>query len=148
MLKYRHQYKIRIPCEVVARFHMQPSGLSAITPPPVFVRLHRVFTDFHEGAEMDFTLWFGLFPVRWNARFEEVTPNSFIDRQLRGPFRHWVHRHSFLPLDENQTLVSDEIIFEIRKHPFWGPVGALMWANLPVLFAYRAWKTRRLLETR
>ncbi|HRX05275.1 MAG TPA: hypothetical protein P5148_19150, partial [Anaerolineae bacterium] len=31
-------------------------------------------------------------------------------------------------------------------HPIWGPVGLGMMLNLPLLFAYRGWQTRRLLN--
>ncbi len=34
----------------------------------------------------------------------------------------------------------------MRRHPLWGPVGLGMSLNLPVLFAYRQWQTRRLLD--
>jgi hypothetical protein len=30
----------------------------------------------------------------------------------------------------------------------WGVIGLAMWLGLPFLFAFRAWKTRRLLEPR
>ncbi len=35
---------------------------------------------------------------------------------------------------------------EHRRHWFWRLVGMGMWLNLPILFAYRGWKTRQLLE--
>lgn len=95
---------------------------------------------------MDFTLWLGPFPIRWVARIEDVSSAGFVDRQLRGPFRHWAHRHSFSAIDENTTAVVDEIEFSFRKHPWWGLVGIGMWLSLPLLFAYRGWKTRQLLE--
>ena len=34
----------------------------------------------------------------------------------------------------------------MRRHLLWGPVGLGMSLNLPVLFAYRQWQTRRLLD--
>jgi hypothetical protein len=34
----------------------------------------------------------------------------------------------------------------LKAHPLWGAVGLAMWVGLPLLFACRAWKTRRLLE--
>jgi len=120
--------------------------MAAITPPPILVQVHKAPEHLAEGDEMDFTLWLGPLPIHWVARFEDVTATSFVDRQVRGPMRSWRHQHRFVVIDELTTDVVDEVELEIRPHPIWGPVGLGMALNLPVLFAYRAWRTRGLLE--
>lgn len=95
---------------------------------------------------MDFTLWLGPLPIRWLARIENVSGNGFDDRQLRGPFRRWIHRHRFVPVDEQTTKVIDEVEAKLKRHPFWWLVGLSMWVGLPFLFAYRGWQTKRLLK--
>jgi ligand-binding SRPBCC domain-containing protein len=84
--------------------------------------------------------------VRWLARIEDVSATGFTDRQLRGPFQSWVHRHTYLPVDETTTAVVDEIELKLRPHLWWGLVGLSMWLSLPLLFGYRAWKTQRLIR--
>ncbi|MBI1878651.1 MAG: hypothetical protein HYR94_10570 [Chloroflexi bacterium] len=145
-MKYRHTFRVRAPLSVVADFHAQSASLGAITPPPVMTQLHQAPARLQEGDEMDFTLWLGPLPIRWVARIENAGLNGFDDRQLRGPFRRWVHHHHFKPVDEQTTEVIDEIQADLRQHPLWGVVSLGMWLNLPILFAYRAWKTKRLLE--
>jgi ligand-binding SRPBCC domain-containing protein len=147
-MKYEHRFEVNAPLEAVADFHAQSASMAEITPPPVVVRVHRAPARFEEGDEMEFTLWLGLLPVRWLATFENVGPTGFTDRQLRGPFGRWVHRHAYLPVDETTTAVVDNIELALRPHPLWRLVGSGMWLSLPLLFAYRGWKTRRLLETR
>jgi len=120
--------------------------MGAITPPPVVVRIRRAPARLDDGDEMDFTMWLGPLPLNWLARIEDVSPNGFTDRQLRGPFREWIHRHTFTPVDETTTAVVDEIELELRAHLWWGVVGLGMWLSLPLLFAYRGWKTRRLIQ--
>jgi ligand-binding SRPBCC domain-containing protein len=95
---------------------------------------------------MDFTVWLGPIPIRWLAQIEEVSPTGFVDRQLQGPFAQWQHRHTFVPIDEQTTQVIDEINFSYKANPWWKIVGWGMITNLSFLFAYRGWKTRRLLE--
>jgi ligand-binding SRPBCC domain-containing protein len=145
-MKYRHRFEVEAPLAAVADFHAQPASLGAITPPPVVVRVQRVPARLKEGDKMEFTLWLGPLPVHWLARIEDVSSTGFTDRQLRGPFRHWAHRHNFVPLDETTTAVVDEIDFGLRPHPWWGLVGLGMCLSLPMLFAYRGWKTRRLVQ--
>jgi ligand-binding SRPBCC domain-containing protein len=84
--------------------------------------------------------------VRWEARVEEVSPTGFLDRQVRGPFEAWAHRHSFVAVDEETTGIVDEVEAQLKWHALWGLVGLAMWLGLPLLFAYRGYKTRRLLE--
>ncbi len=97
---------------------------------------------------MVFTIGFGPLRIRWVARIDESAPNGFVDRQLSGPFASWVHRHSFTGLDGGTTEVVDRIEATLRPHPLYGPIGLAMWSSLPILFAYRGWKTRRLLGQR
>lgn len=143
---YRHSFRLAAPLERVRDFHAQPQSMSRITPPPIIARIHQAPAPLVEGSQMDFTLWMGPLPLRWQARIENVTPSGFDDRQLSGPFSSWVHRHRFEAVDANTTIVNDEIQAELAPGWFWRAVGALMWLNLPVLFAYRGWRTRRYLE--
>jgi ligand-binding SRPBCC domain-containing protein len=120
--------------------------MAAITPPPVVVRMQHAPADLSQGGEMAFTLWLGPLPVVWRARIDEVTPAGFRDRMLAGPFARWEHRHSFRPLDDHTTEVLDEVEAELPEGVGRRLLAQGMWLNLPLLFTYRAWKTRRLLE--
>jgi ligand-binding SRPBCC domain-containing protein len=144
-MKYKHRFEVKAPLAAVAEFHAQSASMGAITPPPVVVRVHRAPVRLDDGDEMDFTMWLGPLPMRWLARIEDVSPSGFSDRQLRGPFRCWLHRHTFVAVDEATTAVVDEIELEFRSHLWWRLVGLGMWLSLPLLFAYRGWKTRRLI---
>jgi ligand-binding SRPBCC domain-containing protein len=143
---YRHRFQVRASLERVAEFHSRADSLAAITPPPLILRLDHAAATLAEGDEMDFTLWLGPFPLHWLARIESVSPTGFTDRQLRGPFAEWVHRHTFLAMDKRTTAVVDEINLRLRPQLVWWLVGMGMRLGFPILFAYRAWKTRRILQ--
>lgn len=145
-MKYLNRLLLKASLSRVAEFHSRPDGLGALTPPPVFVQLRAVPERIQAGETVSFTLWFGPFPVHWSACFERADEGGFTDRQVSGPFQKWVHRRTFTPVDEHTTEIREEIQGRLRAHPLWGPFGLLMWLNLPVLFAFRRWKMRRLLE--
>jgi ligand-binding SRPBCC domain-containing protein len=147
-MEYKHRFEVNAPLTTVAEFHAKSASMGAITPPPVVVRVHHAPARLDDGDEMDFTMWLGPLPVRWLARIEDVSPTGFTDRQLHGPFRHWVHRHTFTPVDETTTAVVDEIELELRSNLWWKLVGLGMWLSLPLLFAYRAWKTKRFIQAK
>jgi len=147
-MKYQHRFQVRAPMAAVADFHAQSASMGAITPPPIVVTVHRAPVRLADGDEMDFTLWLGPLPVHWIAQIEDAGPVGFTDRQVCGPFAKWIHCHRFVVVDESVTEVLDEIELNLRPHWVWGLVGLGMWLSLPLLFAYRGWKTRRLLKTR
>lgn len=145
-MQYNHRFEVKAPLEAVIDFHRQSTSMGAITPPPVIVKIHHAPTELADGDEMDFTMWLGPLPIRWVARIEQL-PDGFIDRQLRGPFTRWEHRHTFERIDNQTTAVIDEVTAALGTGWFWRLIGRGMWLNLPILFAYRSWKTKRLLET-
>lgn len=142
---YRHRFQVRAPLDKVAAFHSQSAGMAAITPPPLTVQLHYAPPILNEGDTMDFSLKLGPLAIGWLAQIEGVSPAGFSDRQLRGPFAEWVHQHKFSAVDDNTTDVIDEITLRLSRNPLKFLLGLGMRLGLPFLFAFRAWKTRRLL---
>lgn len=145
-MRYEHAFTIDAPLQKVRQFHQRPGSLAAITPPPMRVETNATSGELREGDVVAFTLKLGPLPLMWEARIESMAQDGFTDRLVRGPFKRWIHRHNFRPLGENTTRVADDIEFELRPHPLWGPIGALMTLGMPALFRYRAWKTRRILQ--
>jgi len=147
MKQFNHRFQVNAPLEDVVEFHRQSASMGAITPPPVIVRVHKAPPILAEGDIMDFTLWVGPLPIHWVARIEDVTPHGFLDRQIQGPFARWEHRHIFQPVDAETTAVIDNVRAEFSDNLFWRMVGTGMWLTMRVLFAFRAWKTKRLLHS-
>lgn len=84
-------------------------------------------------------------PFRWRT---EITywspPHAFVDRQLEGPYREWVHAHQFRSV-EGGTEVVDEVRFQLP----WGAVDRLAFplvrAQLRRIFRYRQRRIAELL---
>ncbi len=146
-MRYRHLFRVRAPLTAVADFHKQAKSMAAITPPVIPVQMEQAPQRLDAGDQMAFTMWLGPLPVKWRAYIGQLSSTGFQDHQLEGPFRYWVHRHMFFQVDEHTTEVVDEVRAGLRWHPLWAPVGLSMWLGLPLLFAFRGWKTRRLLES-
>jgi ligand-binding SRPBCC domain-containing protein len=146
MKSYTHRFQVRAPLEQVAEFHRDTRALQQLTPPPLIVRFNEI-QPLSEGSIADFTMWLGPLPINWVASHSDVDPlEGFTDTQIDGPFDQWVHRHSFAALEENLTEVKDQIQARPGKGFLKGLISRFMWFNLPILFAYRAWRTKRALE--
>jgi ligand-binding SRPBCC domain-containing protein len=142
---YHHQFSVPASLDRVVEFHRRAASMAAITPPPVRVKIHHAPEVLADGDRMDFTMWFGPLPVHWEAQIEAVSSGGFTDRQVRGPFGEWVHTHNFIAIHKHTTTVHDEVHLRLRRHPYWWFVGLGMRLGLPFLFAFRAWKTRRMI---
>ena len=52
-------------------------------------------------------------PMLWRSRIESFDPpHSFVDVQVRGPYRLWHHTHSFEP-DGDGTLMRDRVRYAL-----------------------------------
>lgn len=153
MATFHAKSRLHAPATAVADFHARPDALKRLTPPPIFVQIHAL-DALHEGAQADFTLWFGPLPVRWLAVHYAVDLRSgFSDTQARGPLKRWVHTHRWRAVPDSDgsetTLLEDQIDYE--HHPgIRGLLTRLLFARplLRVMFAYRHWVTRRAVEGR
>jgi ligand-binding SRPBCC domain-containing protein len=138
---------LRTTVEKLKTFHQDPAAFSKLAPPPIFAQIHRdERTSLTEG-ELEFTLWFGVFPVRWLARHEPgPTADSFADLMLRGPLSYWRHEHIFQKSGDGAVLI-DRVTLE-HKPGIAGLVTRLMFDGLPLrfLFFYRHLATRRAVE--
>ena len=91
-----------------------------------------------EGTRLDYRLRLHGFSLSWTSLIEAWCPTaSFVDRQLRGPYRYWRHQHRFAA-DGEGTIVEDEIRYDV-------PGGSLVnrWfvePDLRRIFAHRARK--------
>ena len=141
---------VRRPLSDVFGFFADPSNLQLLTPPLLNFRiLSPVPIEMREGALIDYRISIRGIPMRWRTRIEDYDPmRSFVDIQLRGPYRSWRHTHSFEARPEG-TEVRDHIEYSL---PF-GPLGAAAHAlfvrrDLETIFAYRREAIERSLESR
>ncbi len=143
MSEFSHSFLVDAPLERVIAFHRDTSVLKQLTPLPIFARIHR-FEPLAEGSRADFTLWFGPFPVRWQAVHSDVGRHGFTDTQTRGPLKSWRHTHRFTAVGPNQTRVDDHIVYE-HDAGWRGLISRLLFARPGLLYLFTARKllTRR-----
>jgi ligand-binding SRPBCC domain-containing protein len=101
------------PRDEVFAFFADATNLEAITPP--WLRF-RVLTpppiEMAAGTRIDYRLRVRFLPVRWTTEIAVWEPPvRFVDTQLRGPYRRWVHLHTFEQV-EGGTLCRDRVDYE------------------------------------
>jgi len=103
-------------------FFSRTSNLERITPPWLrFGLLTPEPTEIVVGTRIEYRLRLHGIPLRWISRIDEFVENrSFVDRQIRGPYRWWHHRHEFTSVPGG-TRVRDHVDYALPL----GPVGEL-----------------------
>jgi ligand-binding SRPBCC domain-containing protein len=147
MPKFRRSIDICAPVEKVFAFHMDPANLARVAPPDSRTEvLSSTDVPLKAGSRVTVrSVQMGV-PVTLEAEIVAIAENQmFEDRQVRGPFKHWRHRHLFEPA-EFGTRLTDEVEFELPG----GLAGRLLGqgvilAQLEKAFAFRQEETRRIL---
>jgi ligand-binding SRPBCC domain-containing protein len=133
---------------VVFGFHEEPGAFRRLVPPWEKVEVLAHGGSLKPGSRMVLRTNVGPVRLLWVAVHTEYDPpHLFADRQERGPFAAWYHRHRFLDDGEGGTLLRDEVAFE----PPLGWLGRVLigrWVNkkLERTFEYRHRVTRNALE--
>ena len=127
-------------------FFAAAENLEVITPPELgFEILTPAPIAIAEGTIIDYRLrLFGL-PFRWRTRIARWDPpHQFVDEQLKGPYRKWVHTHTFREV-EGGTEMTDEVRYRLPLPPF-GDIGyPVVRLQVKRIFAYRGRQLDRLL---
>jgi ligand-binding SRPBCC domain-containing protein len=127
--------------EKVFAFFSDAANLDAITPP--WLKFHTVTPrpiDLHLGTLIDYKLRIHGFQLRWRSEITAWEPPSrFVDEQVRGPYRLWIHEHTFAERDQG-TVVTDCVHYAV---PFdWLVHRILVRPDVEQIFAYRTKKLR------
>jgi len=131
--------RIDAPVEEVFKWHSRPGALERLSPPWDPVRVIERKGGISKGARVVLEMKAGPFPFRWIAEHTDYEENRlFRDRQVRGPFSHWVHTHSFEPDGPESSFFEDRIDYALPFYPFGKLIGgALVEAKLARIFKYR-----------
>ncbi len=118
---------------------LTPSWLSfqVLTPEPIEMKV---------GTLIDYRLRIHSLPLRWTSRIEEWVPGqAFVDRQVKGPYRLWHHRHDFEARDGG-TMVRDVVDYALPLG-FAGEIAHPLFVrrDLTRIFAFRHQAVQRLL---
>jgi ligand-binding SRPBCC domain-containing protein len=124
-------------------FHAAPGAFARLTPPPIFVQVHR--NDIRDliAGDVEFTLWIGPVPLRWQARHAPgANATSFVEYQVRGPMAYWYHEH--LITDVSGGVELRDRLTIAHKPGVAGILTRLMFGSLSLrlLFIYRHLRTR------
>ncbi len=149
-MAYAHGHLIRrqvipLPMTEVVAYFEEPRNLQRLTPPWLGFRILEVPDGrLRPGSRIRYRLSLFGVPLEWHTLIERSNPGwGFVDTQTSGPYRSWVHTHTFVPHDSG-VLMEDRVDYVL---PF-GPLGFLaapfIGLQLRAIFRYRRAAVERL----
>ena len=103
---------INRPLVEVFNFFSNAENLNVITPPDMqFKIISPLPIQIKKGALIDYKIKVNGIPFKWQTEISEWQPNiRFVDQQIKGPYRVWIHEHTFEEVD-GQTHMKDYVQF-------------------------------------
>ncbi len=143
MPKFVQSSVIHAPLNVVFAFHEREDALPLLSPPFPPLRVVQKLGGIEAGARVELRIG----PVKWVALHTAFEKNRlFVDEQIEGPFRKWIHQHEFEAVGDG-TRLTDRLEFELPGGAFVN--GVLGWAvklGLRQMFAHRHSVTKTICE--
>jgi ligand-binding SRPBCC domain-containing protein len=159
MATYSRLTRVAAPLEEVWDFHSRISGLEALTPDWMNLRVESVTGPdgdpdpevLEAGAEIEMSMRpLGVGPRQsWTSvildREHDGDTATFRDEMRGGPFEKWVHTHRFVA-DGEETIVDDEVEYELPGGSVGRTASPVAVVGFEPMFRARHRKTKELLE--
>ncbi|HUR34915.1 MAG TPA: SRPBCC family protein [Vicinamibacterales bacterium] len=126
---------VSLPPEDVFPFFADAANLQQLTPP----WLHFAISTpqpiaMRAGTLIEYRIRLHGIPLAWLTEIVAYDPpRVFVDRQLRGPYRRWIHTHQFQP-ERGGTLLLDHVEFDLLGGALVAP---LIRRDLRHIFTHR-----------
>ncbi len=94
-------------------FFADARNLNRITP--AWLNFHILNPDvkLQKGLRIEYALKWRGFPLRWISEITEWNPpHGFIDTQIHGPYKTWIHKHMFVR-ENSDTRIIDEVHYSV-----------------------------------
>lgn len=134
------------PVGEVFAFFADAGNLERITPPELRFRIRSPLPiEMKVGALIEYRLALFGVPFGWRTEIScWAPPQRFVDRQLAGPYRQWIHTHEF-SAERGGTRMRDAVEYSLPLAPLGLVALPLIRRQLARIFDYREMAIQELL---
>lgn len=121
------------------RWHERPGALERCIPPWEQVTLIKRIGSIQPGGEVHLRIHPAGFPIKWVSHHVEYEKNVYFkDLQHQGPFKTFIHTHTFKSAQGGTaSSLKDDIFYELPGGPLGGLFAQSIHQQLEQSFLYR-----------
>jgi len=140
----RTELTLPVPLPEVFDFFSRAENLELITPPQLRFKITTPLPiAMQQGTRIDYSLRLHGIRFGWRSAITEWNPPyAFVDEQLSGPYRQWIHRHTFEETGGG-TAIRDEVHYRLPLSPLGEIALPIVRRQLQGIFAYREAAVRK-----
>jgi len=111
---FEYETVVNAPIDEVFAFFCRVENLAKLTPVTLgFKVLSKLPIEMRVGTLIDCQVRIRGIPVKWRTEISVWEPGKrFIDIQVKGPYRKWIHEHRFEP-DGAGTRIWDAVEYAV-----------------------------------
>ncbi len=139
MYNYNQTQKLNMKLEELFEFFQKPENLERVSPSWVNFNIKsKLPLVMKEGAEFEYTIKLLGIPMNWKTRIIEYSPPEiFIDEQVKGPYKKWIHTHKFKQAN-GFVLMEDNVDYDLYGGVLKGIIHQLfVKKSVEKIFEYR-----------
>lgn len=143
---FRTRLELPLARERLFPFFADAANLQVVTPPELHLRLLTPQPIvMAEGTLIRYRMRLLGVPFEWLTRISVWNPpQEFVDEQVEGPYRTWIHKHLFVETSEG-TRMHDAVTYELPFYPVGELAAPLVHLQVRRLFGFRARALKRVL---
>lgn len=117
MITVVQRTRLAAPAATIFAWHLRPDAIRILTH-PFGVRVIKPPASLRDGEQAELRVPVGPIRLTWVAEHFDfhdrgAAGGQFSDRQVRGPFKSWVHRHRVEPDGAGACVLEDRVEFEV-----------------------------------
>lgn len=137
MPRFEQSSELPVSAETAYAWHARPGAFQRLNPPWEPVRVLEQTGDLNDGRVV-LEVPVGPLRQRWVARHSRAMPGrEFVDEQVEGPFKRWVHTHLFEPVSADRCRYIDRIEYELPGGAAGALAAGVVLRRLERTFRYR-----------
>ncbi|OED35057.1 hypothetical protein AB834_05350 [PVC group bacterium (ex Bugula neritina AB1)] len=141
LYKFQRKQLVQTNSNDIFDFFSNPLNLYQLTPPQYYLEIKNQHpVKLHKNLEIVFKVKISRIPLTWVSEIIDWNPKqkSFTEKQIKGPFKHWVHKHTIHEVNKNMTEIIDNIEYSLP----YGPLSEIIHRrflkkHLQYMFTYR-----------